>query len=57
MVFNHIESADIATLKSIADRLGNGMRMDDNERRNVSHLMWLILTRIEHVEVKEHEDG
>lgn len=52
---NHIEDADMKTLRSIANQLGNGYRMGEIERRNISNLIFLILDRIVPMTVDEDE--
>lgn len=61
MIVNHIETADLKTLREIQRRLYNddGKHPNFDERRDMAHLMWLILDRVEtaEVELKEREDG
>jgi hypothetical protein len=56
---NHIEDADVATLRKINERLYDATILKDGDRRDLANLMRLILGRIEiaEVEVKEREDG
>ena len=61
MKINHIDDADLKTLRNITHRLYNddGKHPNFDERREMAYLMWLILGRIEtaEVELKEHQDG
>jgi hypothetical protein len=59
MRINHVEDADIATLRNILVRLYDATRLSDDERRDLATIMHLILDRIEtaDVEVKEPEHG
>lgn len=56
---NHIEDADLRTLRNILHRLYDDRALSDHDRRDLANLMWLILSRIEtaEVEVKEPEHG
>jgi hypothetical protein len=56
---NHIDDADIATLRNILHRLYDATRIPDGERRDLATIMHLILDRIvtAEVEVKEPEHG
>lgn len=59
MRINHIEDADIRTLRQILARLYDATRLSDGDRRDLAHIMHLILDRIEtaEAEVKEPEHG
>ena len=59
MRLNHIEDADLQTLRNILLRLGpTPTRLPDDERRDMANLMWLVLGRIETADVEvEHEHG
>ena len=59
MKVNHIDDADFKTLRSIALRLYDAVRLLDDERRDLANLMWLILSRVEtaDVQIEEHADG
>ena len=56
---NHIEDADIATLRRINERLFDATILKDGDRRDLANLMWLILERIVtgEVDLKETQDG
>ena len=55
---NHIEDADLQTLRNILLRLYDATRLPDDERRDMANLMWLVLGRIETADVDvEHEHG
>jgi hypothetical protein len=54
---NHIDDADLATLRNILLRLYDATTLSADERRDVAHILYLILDRIETADVKvEHED-
>jgi hypothetical protein len=59
MRVNHLEDADLETLRKIMQRLYDGTVLPDGDRRDLANLMWLILGRVETAEVdlKEHQDG
>lgn len=59
MKVNHIEDADLKTLRNIMHRLYDAIRLTADERRDLAQVMDLILDRVETAEVdlKEHQDG
>ena len=59
MKVNHLEDADLETLRKIMQRLYDGTVLPDGDRRDLANLMWLILGRIEtaNVEVVETQNG
>jgi hypothetical protein len=56
---NHIDDADLTTLRNINGRLYDAVALTDPDRRELAKLMRLILNRVEavYIEVKEPEHG
>ena len=56
---NHIDDADLTTLRNINGRLYDAVALTDGDRRELAKLMRLILNRVEavYIEGKEHADG
>jgi len=57
--FNHIDDADLTTLRNINGRLYDAVALKDGDRRDLANLMRLILNRVEavYLDVKEPEHG
>jgi hypothetical protein len=57
---NHLDDADLKTLRNIMHRLyDDGISLTRGDRRDLAHVMLLILDRVEtaEAEIKEPEHG
>ena len=52
MRINHLDDADLATLRNILHRLYDARPLSDHDRRDMANLMRLILGRVETADVE-----